>query len=108
MSTSSRTHATPSDDDMHAAWQQLRRRDWPSLPEIKRAAALYQLVRGAALRKAQGLPPEPQAALPTDAAQPSPAVQTPAPTRQAHASHPPRQPPLFDHKRAAAGEREDD
>ncbi|MCZ8074277.1 MAG: hypothetical protein O9341_09090, partial [Paucibacter sp.] len=61
MSTS-RTHATPSDDDMHAAWQQLRRRDWPSLPEIKRAAALYQLVRGAALRKAQGLPAEPEPA----------------------------------------------
>lgn len=108
MSTS-RTPTSVSDDDMHAAWQQLRRRDWPSLPEIKRAAALYQLVRGAALRKAQGLPPEqPQAT----AAEASPAVQTPAPSRPAHVPHalphPPRQPPLFDHKRAAAGEREDD
>lgn len=104
--SATRPPCTPSDDDMHAAWQQLRRRDWPPLADIKRAAALYQLVRGAALRRAQGLPPEPT---PAEA---SPAVQTPAPARPAQAAHSlphsPRQPPLFDHKRAAAGEREDD
>ena len=89
--------ATPSDDAMLAAWQQLRQRDWPTLAEIKRAAALYRLVHGQAMRKAQ----------------PAPAVQTPAPTaapvqHAAGSVRVPHHPPIFDHKRAASGERDDD
>jgi hypothetical protein len=92
------TPATPSDEAMLAAWQQLRQRDWPTLAELKRAAALYRLVHGQAMRKAQP-------------AQAATAVQTPAPaqTRPAPSSvRVPHHPPIFDHKRAAAGERDDD
>lgn len=105
MSTS-RTHhteapATPSDADMLAAWQQLRARDWPTLEEIKRSAALYALVRGAALRRSGRVATVQTPAAPA----PAPSQPRPAPALRAlHAHHPPQ----FDHKRAAAGEREDD
>ena len=91
--------ATPSDEHMLAAWQQLAARDWPPLHELKRAAALYQLVRGAALRRANGLPP---------VQTPAPPAASPAAAPQRTAPAPPLRPPAFDHKRAAAGERDDE
>lgn len=99
MRPSTATRPVPTDEDMQAAWQALRRRDWPSLAEIQRAAALYRLVRGLAERRASDAPLGAAVQTPALPAHPAPCARRPAAPRSA--------PPLFDHKRAASGERPD-
>ncbi len=101
MRSDHRTPATPSTEDMSAAWRELAKRDWPPLEELARAAALYRLVLGAAQRRAAGLARVVQTPAPPPAPQPaSGASARPVPL--------PHHPPVFDHKRAASGEREDE
>jgi len=82
---------------MQAAWEALRKPDWPDLAELARHALHYSLVRGTALRRScresTPAPPPPQ-----QQQQPQRMLGVPLPH---HA-------PVFDHKRAAAGERDDD
>lgn len=44
----------PSNDDLQAAYQLLRKPDWPAYADIMAAARHYQVIRGAALRLARG------------------------------------------------------
>ena len=100
MRSDHRTPATPSTEDMSAAWRELAKRDWPPLEELARAAALYRLVLGAAQRRANGL-----ASVQTPAPTPAPQPASDAAARPVRLPH---HPPVFDHKRAASGEREDE
>lgn len=93
-----RTDHSLSDDDLQAAWRELRKADWPSLHDLALAAARYQLVQGAARARARGLVVDGRC----NVNPPAPAVRPPIPPA------PPRAAPTFDHKRAAAGERDDD
>lgn len=96
-----RPPTTPSTEDMSAAWRELAKRDWPPLEQLARAAALYTLVLGAARRRAAGLASVVQTPAPAQGPQPAVAGSArPVPL--------PHHPPVFDHKRAASGEREDE
>jgi len=86
----------PTDAELQAAWAAVRGPDWPTLPQILTAARQYQLVRGAALRLARG-----------ERAKAEPTANTP-PRAAPRGPKPPHHPPQFDHKRAAAGDRDDD
>lgn len=44
----------PSNDDLQAAYQLLRKPDWPAYADIMAAARHYQVIRGAAQRLARG------------------------------------------------------
>lgn len=89
---------TPTQDELASAYASVAKRDWPSLRELAEAARRYELVLGTALRQAR-----PLRALP--AAEASPASSAACATRAPTARQPP---PVFDRKRAAAGERPDD
>ena len=96
-------HIEPTEAQLQLAWQERRRADWPATFEGAMASPmLSRLVRTHACHNALGehihrevLPPEPPPAVPT-------------PARPASSLRVPTQAPLFDRKRAAAGEREDD
>ena len=86
-------------DDLHAAWQQRRRADWPAtFPEAMAHPMLRPLVRAEAVRRALAARRQMQHAPQARPAHPAPRRPTAAPA----------QAPLFDRKRAAAGERADD
>lgn len=89
---------TPTTTELQAAWETMRRPDWPPLEQLAAYARYYSLVQGQALRMARGLH-----------------ARTPAPQAQPQASRSaapplplPRTPPSFDGKRAACGERDDE
>ena len=87
------------DETLERAWRELAKPDWPSLSQLKHAAARYAIVRARASAMASGraapAPTEPR--------------ESPAPEPTRRAAFPPLSPaPLFDQKRAASGEREDD
>ncbi|MDY0748530.1 hypothetical protein SNE35_28780 [Paucibacter sp. R3-3] len=86
-------HADVSADAIEQLYADSRRPDWPPLAELRRHYAIYASLRGRALALERGQP------LPPAAPSPPPA---PALTTRLH------HPPQFDHKRLAAGEREDD
>jgi len=96
-------HIEPTEAQLQLAWQERRRADWPATFEgAMTSPMLSRLVRTHACHNALGehihrevLPPEPPPAVPT-------------PARPASSLRVPTQAPLFDRKRAAAGEREDD
>jgi len=87
------------DELLRKAWQQRRRRNWPDTYEATMArpllAALVRLQAGLLQRRAERVGSGPE---------------QPAKVRRAPAFAPRRRPPpeLFDRKRAAAGEREED
>lgn len=88
----SQVNTPVSEEQMQAAYDRIRQPDWPSYADLKRHALLLAQVRGAANRRVN--------------AAPSP-VHTCA--QRAASSQPvPQHPPIFDAKRAAAGERPDD
>jgi len=108
---SNSSRPTPSAEDMEAAWRAVARRDWPPLHELAQAAARYELVLGTAARRARGERPAPAPEVQTPALlQPAPRNNQVPPGR--NPTRPPSQaplhPPIFDRKRAAAGERPDD
>jgi len=96
-------HIEPTDEQLQLAWQERRRHDWPlTFADVMADPFYARLVRMHACHNALGehihrevLPPEPPPAVPT-------------PARPASSLRVPTQAPLFDRKRAAAGEREDD
>jgi len=97
-------HIEPTDEQLRLAWQERRRADWPATFEAVMASPmLSRLVRTHACHNALGEHIHREVVVPPE---PPPAVHTPA--RPASTLRVPTQPPLFDRKRAAAGEREDD
>lgn len=85
-----------SDAAIQDAYDRLRQRDWPSLAEITANWRRFQLLRAAATQRSRYAQ-----APPASAPQHSEPMQR-RPVRL------PANPPTFDSKRAAAGERPDD
>lgn len=89
----------PTDDQLHAAWRVLARPDWGTFEQTKAAWIRFSLVYARARVTPTSKPP---------AAEPAPVhTSAPAPNHlgSLRVTHPE---PIFDRKRAAAGEREDD
>lgn len=82
-----------SDEVIEQLYAEARRPGWPPLADLRRHYAIYAALRGRAraLERGQPLPPSPA---------PTPVAPS-APPRLHH-------PPQLDHKRLAAGERDDD
>jgi hypothetical protein len=97
--------ATHTDDQLRAAWRVVRGRAWPPTFEEAMADPLHaSLVRAQASRTALL-----STRRPAWAAQPARLLQSPArPAPVMPAVQAPRQAALFDRKRAASGEHEDD
>lgn len=93
------TDREPTDEQLQAAWRALARPEWGSYEEARLAWIHFSIVRSRARVAATGRQP---------VAEPTP-VHTSAPTPAHYGSlRVPHQQPIFDRKRAAAGEREDD
>jgi hypothetical protein len=96
------TAVTVTDEHLQRAWRRLRKPHWPvTLAEVLDHPMWGRCVRGMALALARV---ENRAMAPTAPRIQQPGAQTsvPHPTP----AHTPR-PPAFDHKRAAAGDRDD-
>lgn len=91
--------------DLNAAWLQRRRGDWPpTFDAVMADPLLGRLVRAEAIGRALAVrrfEARQAAAVPAAIAAPRPAAPHQWPARR-------QQAPIFDRKRAASGEREDD
>lgn len=101
--------ATLTDEQLDAAYRAVAHPTWPDLRELKLAAARYKLVEGYAQRRASGAFAVAAQTRADDSAAFQRAAAPPGPPRAAATKlHVPHQPPLRDdHKRAAAGDRDD-
>jgi len=100
-----------TDEQLEAAYRAVAHRSWPDLHELKLAAARFKLVEGYAQRRSSGAftavaAEQQQAQAKTRALDRSACTATPPPRATLPAL--PNHPAVFDHKRAASGEREDD
>jgi len=92
-----------TDELLERAWSQIAQPHWGSLADAKEGARHWGLVRLRAMQLASGMP------MPT--AEPLRTYTPPPPYHAPHdtlATRVLREPPAFDFKRAAAGERIDD
>lgn len=87
-----------TNEQMQAAYDALRKADWPTLHDLTLQVQRWKLIEGLALRRARGEPTQTPALL-------APPVVQPAPH---HAPPLPRHPPQLDRKSLAAGQRADD
>lgn len=90
----------PTEDQLRDAWHALARPEWGAYDQVKQAALHWARVRSRARLVASGVHVD---AAPAPA-QPAGAPATSPPWGSMRAPHG----PMFDRKRAAAGEREDD
>jgi hypothetical protein len=96
----------PTEDQMRDAWRALARPEWGAYEQVKQAALHWARVRSRARLVASGVRIDAEETV----------LQKPAGQTLASSEHPafwgslrePKTQPLFDRKRAAAGEREDD
>ena len=96
----------PTDDQLRAAWAELAQPDWGSFDQVRLAHLHWARVRMHALLRARGIPLDVRNAPPPSSPSTEPPVGGPPPSWGSLKV--PTQEPLFDRKRAAAGEREDD